>query len=80
MKVEIIDADGCQDRVLLLFEEDGATDEVARVDEYLSANNLSPKREYTENRDGTDYRVYYFGQCYIGSHVERLEALAGESA
>ena len=50
------------------------------MDEYLSANDLSPKREYTENRDGTDYRVYYFGQCYIGSHVEQLEALAGESA
>ena len=80
MKIEVITADNCQDRVLLLFEGETPSEEDVRVDEYLSANNLSPKREYTENRDGTDYRVYYFGQCYISSHMDELEALAGEPA
>ena len=79
MKIEVIDVAGCQDRVLLLFEGDTPSDEDARVDEYLRANDLEPKRQYTENRDGTDYRVYYFGQCYIGSHMDELSAMADES-
>ena len=80
MKIEVIDVAGSQDRVLLLFEGETPSDEDARVDEYLQSNNLEPKREYNENRDGTDYRVYYFGRCYIGDHLERLSALAGESS
>ena len=80
MKIEVIDVAGCQDRVLLLFEGETPSDEDARVDEYLSSNGLEPKRQYTENRDGTDYRVYYFGQCYIGDHIEQLTAMADESS
>ena len=80
MKMEVITAAECQDRVLLLFEGDTPSDEDARVDEYLLSNNLEPKRQYTENRDGQDYRVYYFGQCYIEGHLEQLSSIAGESS
>ena len=48
------------------------------MDDYLRSNNLEPKRQYTENRDGKDYRVYYFGQCYIGAHMDQLTALADD--
>ena len=79
MKMEVITVAECQDRVLLLFEGETPSEQDARVDEYLQANNLEPKRQYTENRDGTDYRVYYFGQCYIEGHMDELSALAGEA-
>ena len=79
MKMEVITVAECQDRVLLLFEGETPSDEDARVDEYLRSNNLEPKKQYTENRDGMDYRVYYFGQCYIGGHMEQLTAFADES-
>ena len=76
MKIEVINVAECRDRVLLLFEGETPSEQDARVDDYLRSNNLEPKKQYTENRDGTDYRVYYFGQCYIGSHMDELSALA----
>ena len=79
MKIEVINVDSCQDRVLLLFEGETPSEQDARVDDYLRSNNLEPKKQYTENRDGTDYRVYYFGQCYIGSHMDELSAMAEEA-
>ena len=78
MKIEVINVAECQDRVLLLFEGETPSERDARVDEYLQSNNLEPKKQYTENRDGKDYRVYYFGQCYIGSHMDELSAMADE--
>ena len=79
MKIEVINVAECQDRVLLLFEGETPSEQDARVDDYLRSNNLEPKKQYTENRDGTDYRVYYFGQCYIGNHMDELSALAEEA-
>ena len=57
MKMETITVSPGEDRVLLLF--DAAATEAARgrVDDYLKAHNLSPRREYTEERDGKDYLV-----------------------
>lgn len=79
MKIEVINVDSCQDRVLLLFEGETPSDDDARVDDYLRSNNLEPKKQYTENRDGTDYRVYYFGRCFIGGHMDELSAMAEEA-
>jgi hypothetical protein len=78
MKIEVITAAECQDRVLLLFEGEAPSEQDSQVDDYLRSNNLEPKRQYTENRDGKDYRVYYFGQCYIGAHMDQLTALADD--
>ena len=77
MKVETMMTDSCQERILLLFDssEQGAKD---RVRSYLTANDISPRREYTETRDGAEYDVYYFGSCYIEGHMNNLtEAAAG---
>lgn len=79
MKIEVINVAECQDRVLLLFEGETPSEQDARVDDYLRSNNLEPKKQYTENRDGTDYRVYYFGRCFIGGHMDELSAMAEEA-
>ena len=75
MKVETITTDSCQERVLLLFDPDeqAARD---RVRSYLTDNDISPRREYTEARDDTEYEVYYFGSCYIQSHLDNLTEVA----
>ncbi len=79
MKIEVINVAECQDRVLLLFEGETPSEQDVRVDDYLRSNNLEPKKQYTENRDGTDYRVYYFGRCFIGGHMDELSAMAEEA-
>lgn len=75
MKVETITTDSCQERILLLFDpgEQAAMD---RVRSYLNQNDISPRREYTEARDDTEYEVYYFGSCYIQSHLDNLTEVA----
>lgn len=75
MKVETITTDSCQERVLLLFDpgEQVARD---RVRSYLTANDISPRREYSETRDDTEYDVYYFGSCYIEGHLDNLTEVA----
>ena len=62
MKLERITTDSCQERVLLLFDPDEQASR-DRVRSYLTANDISPRREYTETRDDTEYEVYYFGSC-----------------
>ena len=47
-----------------------------KVRSYLTANDISPRREYTETRDGADYEVYYFGSCYIEGHLDNLTEVA----
>ena len=46
------------------------------VDQYLIDNQLEPKRKYSENRNGVDYLVYYFGHCYLADHLEILSEMA----
>ena len=75
MKLERITTDSCQERVLLLFDpnEQAAKDKVRY---YLTDNDISPRREYTESRDDTEYEVYYFGSCYIEGHLDNLTEVA----
>ena len=67
--------DSCQERVLLLFDPDEQAGK-DRVRSYLTANDISPRREYTETRDGADYEVFYFGSCYIEGHLDNLTEVA----
>ena len=75
MKVETMMTDSCQERILLLFDPD---EQAARdkVRSYLTANDISPRREYTDTRDDTEYEVYYFGSCYIEGHLDNLTEVA----
>ena len=66
-----------EQRVILLFEESDQDEKLKEVDQYLINNQLEPKRKYSENRDGIDYLVYYFGHCYLADHLEILSEMAG---
>ena len=75
MKLDRITTDSCQERVLLLFDP-GEQLVKNKVRSYLTANDISPRREYTETRDDIEYDVYYFGSCYIEGHLENLTEVA----
>ena len=79
MKIEVINLSPTEQRVLLLFDSDGPSLEDERVDDYLHAHELEPKRQYSETRDGKEYLVYYFGHCYLEDHMEQLTAMASEA-
>ena len=79
MKMETVTVSPGEERVLLLFDAAAPGNEHEKVAEYLRAHNLTPRREYTEERDGTDYLVYYFGHCYLEPHLDAVAAIAGES-
>ncbi len=79
MKIEVLNLTATEKRVLLLFDSVGLSPEDEKVDEYLHANELEPKRQYSETRDGKEYIVYYFGNCYLEDHLDQLAALAGEA-
>ena len=66
-----------EQRVILLFEESDQDEKLKEVDQYLINSQLEPKRKYSENRDGIDYLVYYFGHCYLADHLEILSEMAG---
>ena len=66
-----------EQRVILLFEESDQDEKLKEVDQYLINNQLEPKRKYSENSDGIDYLVYYFGHCYLADHLEILSEMAG---
>ena len=42
---------------------------------YLQEHGLEPRRELQEEHEGTPYKVWHFGQCYLGRHVESLSEL-----
>ncbi len=67
-------------RVLLLFDAKTSGGEREKVVAYLEARDLTPRREYTEERDGTEYLVYYFGQCYLKPHLEAVATIAEGSS
>ena len=79
MKMEVLNQSPTEKRVLLLFDSNGLSLEDEKVDEYLRAHDLEPKRQYSETRDGKEYLVYYFGHCYLEDHLDQLSALASEA-
>jgi len=79
MKMEVLNLSAEEKRILLLFDSNGPSSEDEKVDEYLHAHDLEPKRQYSETRDGKEYLVYYFGHCYLEDHMEQLSALSGEA-
>ena len=77
MNMEFLQVSPDEQRVILLFEESDQDEKLKEVDKYLINNQLEPKRKYSENRDGIDYLVYYFGHCYLADHLEILSEMAG---
>jgi hypothetical protein len=42
---------------------------------YFQEHGLEPRRELHEEHEGIPYKVFHFGQCYLGRHVMELGAL-----
>ncbi len=78
--METITVSPGEQRVLLLFNAKTPGGEREKVEEYLEAHDLMPRREHTEERDDTEYLVYYFGQCYLEPHLEAVAAIAEGSS
>ena len=76
MKLETITVSPGERRVLLMFDHAGRTSDDEQVQSYLDTNGLEPRRIYRETRDESEYEVYYFGHCYIESHLDSLTRLA----
>ena len=76
MKLETITVSPGEQRVLLMFDHSEQASDENEVRSYLTSNGLEPKRTYQETRDDTDYEVYYFGHCYIESHLDSITRLA----
>ena len=76
MKIETIGLDNGQQRILMVFDETKDNTQNVEIDEYLASQELEPKRTYKETRDGKDYKIYYFGSCYLDGHMEKLNLIA----
>ena len=76
MNMEYLQVTPDEQRVILLFEESDQDKKLKEVDQYLIDNQLEPKRKYSENRNGVDYLVYYFGHCYLADHLEIMSEMA----
>ena len=74
--METITVSPGEQRVLLMFDPANQTADDEDVRSYLTVNGLEPRRTYQETRDETEYEVYYFGYCYIESHLDSLTGLA----
>ena len=42
---------------------------------YFQEHGLEPRRELHEEYEGIPYKVFHFGQCYLGRHVAELSEL-----
>tara|TARA_B100000029_G_C17341325_1_gene875387 strand:- start:382 stop:615 length:234 start_codon:yes stop_codon:yes gene_type:complete len=76
MNIETIDLDNGEKRILMVFDENIDNRQNLQIDEYLKSEGLEPKRTYQETRDGKEYKIYYFGSCYLDGHMDKLNSLS----
>jgi hypothetical protein len=62
-------------RYKFYFNQQNPDPEDAWVLAYLQEHGLEPRRELREEHEGIPYKVWHFGQCYLGRHVAELGAL-----
>jgi hypothetical protein len=62
-------------RYKLYFNQQTPDPEDAWVQTYLQEHGLEPRRQLDETHEGVPYKVFHFGQCYLGRHVEALGKL-----
>ena len=69
MKIETIEIAPGEKRILLLMNQEQSSSPDKEVLTYLQANGIEAKKEYAEERDGTEYNVMYFGHCYLEDRI-----------
>jgi hypothetical protein len=62
-------------RYKFYFNQQNPDPEDAWVLAYFQEHGLEPRRELHEEHEGIPYKVWHFGQCYLGRHVAELGAL-----
>jgi hypothetical protein len=62
-------------RIGLIFCEGDPDPEDAWVRSYLQEHALEPRRQVREERQGVACEALYFGQCYLGRHLQHLQHL-----
>jgi hypothetical protein len=62
-------------RYKLYFNQQCPDPEDPWVLAYLHEHGLEPRRQLDEAHDGVPYKVFHFGQCYLGRHVAQLGEL-----
>jgi hypothetical protein len=62
-------------RYKLYFNQQCPDPEDPWVLAYLHEHGLEPRRQLDEAHDGISYKVFHFGQCYLGRHVANIGEL-----
>jgi len=75
MWMEFTPKDWLMMRVGLIFCEGDPDPEDPWVRSYLDEQQLVPRHQGTEERNGIACDVLYFGQCYLGQHLHALQKL-----
>jgi len=75
MWMEFTPKDWLMMRVGLIFREGEPDPEDPWVRSYLEAQQLVPRHQGKEERNGIACEVLYFGQCYLGQHLRALQEL-----
>jgi hypothetical protein len=75
MWMEFTPKDWLMMRVELIFREGAPDPEDPWVRSYLEAQQLVPRHQVKEERNGIPCEVLYFGQCYLGQHLYTLQGL-----
>jgi hypothetical protein len=75
MWMEFTPKDWFMVRVGLIFRDGDPDPEDPWVRGYLQEHQLEPRYRGKEERHGMPCDVLYFGQCYLGRHLQSLERL-----
>src|SRR5215475_11374611 len=75
MIVETEPSDLMMLRYKFYFNQQTSDPEDPWVLAYFQEHGLEPRRELHEEHEGIPYKVFHFGQCYLGRHVTELGAL-----
>jgi hypothetical protein len=62
-------------RYKFYFNQQSPDPEDPWVQAYFQEHGLEPRRQLHEEHEGIPYKVFHFGQCYLGRHVAELAAL-----
>jgi hypothetical protein len=75
MWMEFTPKDWLMMRIGLIFREGDPDPEDAWVRSYLQEHALEPRHQSKEERQGVACEALYFGQCYLGHHLQSLQEL-----
>ena len=73
MRIKVEPKDFFMYSVFLAFSREQPEPEDEAVKAYLDEHELIPKARGTDRLDDRDFDVMYFGGCYIGGHLRKIE-------